>query len=376
MTTAAIIVAAGSGSRFGGDIPKQYQLLGGKPILQYSLDTLAQQVDQVVVVTGAGHARWLQHIQFPENARQVVGGATRQASVLVGLQTLAAQSPQHVLIHDAARPFITTALIQRLLAAQQKHVAVLPVVAVADTLKSADNGLVAATVSRDGLYAAQTPQGFHFKKILAAHAQFQDVAATDDAALAEMAGMPVTMVEGEKRNFKITTAEDMIMANALLPQQIRIGQGFDVHAFGDGNHVTLCGVKIPHNQGLQGHSDADVALHALADALLGSMALGDIGVHFPPSDPQWRGADSRVFLRHAKDLLDARGAVIQNVDVTIIAEAPKILPHRAAMQAVLMADLGLALDQVSIKGTTTEGLGFTGRREGIAAQAVVLTRCV
>jgi 2-C-methyl-D-erythritol 4-phosphate cytidylyltransferase/2-C-methyl-D-erythritol 2,4-cyclodiphosphate synthase len=319
----------------------------------------------------------------------VVGGPTRQASVRLGLESLVQGAPDHVLIHDAARPFVTSTVIGRVADAVARApggakgaIAALPVV---DTLKaSADDDVgkltsrtIAHTVDRRRLWRAQTPQGFDFATILTAHRRFADADdLTDDAAVAERAGATVLLVDGDEDNIKLTSEEDlrraMLRSNAGF--EIRTGSGFDVHRFGAGDHVMLCGVAVPHSQGLEGHSDADVALHALTDALLGAIAAGDIGQHFPPSDPRWRGAASDRFLAHAASLVAAAAGTVVNVDVTIICERPRIGPHRAAMSERLAAILGLPAGRVSVKATTTEGLGFTGRGEGIAAQAIASVR--
>lgn len=386
MSIAAVIVAAGEGRRMGGPVPKQFQLLGGVPLVVHSLRAFAahQEITMLVLVTDPAQASSL---PLPPGVRVVAGGATRQASVRAGLEALAGQVPERVLIHDAARPFVTVAQISAVLDATTGTNGAILAVPVADTLKQAtpDPGpfhVIGATLPRDGLWAAQTPQAFPYPLIRAAHQQLAGQEHTDDAALFEALGHPVQLVPGDRRTFKLTTPEDFIMAEALLaaaapPQpapEIRTGQGFDVHAFTDGNHVMLGGVRVPHSRALAGHSDADVALHALTDALLGALGEGDIGQHFPPSDPQWRGRDSRHFLRHAVGLLTARGGAVANADLTIICEQPKVGPHRDAMRAVIAADLGITPERVNIKGTTTERLGFTGRGEGIAAQAVITIR--
>ena len=308
----------------------------------------------------------------------MIGGSTRQASVHSGLEALAGHAPDRVLIHDAARPFVTTDTISRVIDALDTRTAVLPAVQVTDTLKRVENGTVTATVARDGLIAAQTPQGFRFDDIAAAHRRAvaegrQDF--TDDAAIAEWAGLSVAWVEGDRRNDKITTASDLEAARHAHAEGAshvvtRVGTGFDVHAFAPGNSVQLCGVEIAHNRALAGHSDADVGLHALCDALYGAVGSGDIGHHFPPSDARWKGTDSAVFLAHARREVAARGGRIVHVDVTLICERPKIGPHRDAMVARLATLLDLDHNSVSVKATTSERLGFTGRGEGIAAQAV------
>jgi 2-C-methyl-D-erythritol 4-phosphate cytidylyltransferase/2-C-methyl-D-erythritol 2,4-cyclodiphosphate synthase len=306
----------------------------------------------------------------------VDGGETRQASVLAGLEALVPEAPDLVLIHDAARPLVSPSVVGGVvnaLGSADGAIAALPVV---DTLRRVEGGFGAGTVPRDGLWAAQTPQGFRFPAILAAHRAAAGMALTDDAAVAEEAGLAVAMVEGDRDNFKITTEDDLVRAERLLagPPDIRVGQGFDVHRFAaGGEHVMLCGIAVPYGRGVDAHSDGDVGLHAATDAILGAIAAGDIGQHFPPSDMRWRGADSAVFLRHAGDLAARRGTLL-NLDLTILCEAPKVGPHRRAMAERIAAILGLETDRVSIKATTTERLGFLGRGEGIAAQATATVR--
>jgi 2-C-methyl-D-erythritol 4-phosphate cytidylyltransferase/2-C-methyl-D-erythritol 2,4-cyclodiphosphate synthase len=302
----------------------------------------------------------------------VAGGGTRQDSVRRGLEALAAAPPDLVLIHDAARPLVSAALIGRVLAALADAPGALPAIPVADSLRRAAGGRIVGEVDRQGLVRAQTPQGFRFPEILAAHRQAAGAGYTDDAAVAVAAGLAVALVDGEEGNFKVTTAADLARAEAALRPQswrTRVGQGCDVHRFGAGDHVMLCGVRVPHDAALVGHSDADVGLHALTDAVLGAVGAGDIGSHFPPGDPQWRGADSARFLRHAVAEVAARGGRVEHLDLTLVCERPRVGPHREAMRAAVAAIAGLQADQVSIKATTTEGLGFTGRREGIAAFA-------
>jgi 2-C-methyl-D-erythritol 4-phosphate cytidylyltransferase/2-C-methyl-D-erythritol 2,4-cyclodiphosphate synthase len=307
----------------------------------------------------------------------VAGGDTRQASVLAGLETLDGCAIDKVLVHDAARPFVSAGTIERVLSGLDRHDAVVAALPVADTLKRADaTGLVGGTIDRNGMWRAQTPQGFRFEPFLRAHraaAAAGRTDFTDDAAVAEWAGMAVHVVEGDERNVKITTAEDLTMAERLAAPasmpDLRTGSGFDVHRFGPGDAVWLCGVKVPHTAKLEGHSDADVALHALTDAILGAIADGDIGQHFPPGDAKWKGAASRLFLADAARRVRERGGKISCVDVTLLCEAPRISPHRDAMRAVIAEILGIDVGRVAVKATTTEGLGFTGRREGIAAMA-------
>jgi 2-C-methyl-D-erythritol 4-phosphate cytidylyltransferase/2-C-methyl-D-erythritol 2,4-cyclodiphosphate synthase len=371
-----LIVAGGRGSRFGGPLPKQYAILAGQPVLRRTLDVFGATpgIDRIQVVVASGdedlYRAAVEGIDLPP---PVAGGASRQQSVLNGLESLVAHAPDLVAIHDAARPFVRVSDIIGCLEALRPGIdgAVLGV-PLSDTLKKVDDaGLLAGTVPRAGLWRAQTPQIFRFAKLLAAHraaaalARHEATALTDDAAVAERAGLHVVMVEGHDDNRKITTAGDMIST-----METRTAFGFDVHGFADGSQVMLGGIVIPHGQALAGHSDADVALHALTDALLGTIGAGDIGKHFPPSDPQWRGVSSDRFLRHAVDLVDAAGGRIVHLDLTLVCEAPRIGPHRDAMVTSIARIAGVERDRVSVKATTTEGLGFTGRREGIAAQAV------
>ncbi len=372
----ALIVASGRGQRFGGALPKQYQPLAGRPVLRHCALRFARHPgiagvrvvihpeDQVDYQAACGDLALLP---------PVAGGATRQESVLCGLESLADQPPELVLVHDGARPLVDDGLIDRVLAGLAEHAAVLPALPVTDSLKRVEGDLVAGSVAREGLQRAQTPQGFRFAELLAAHRRFAGQALTDDTALMEAAGIPVAVVAGAEANLKITTAEDLARAQALLAGQLIpcTGQGFDVHRLEPGARLVLLGVPLPDEPfGLVGHSDADVGLHALTDALLGALGAGDIGSHFPPSEPQWRGADSTLFLEHARQLIEAAGGRILHIDVTLICERPKIGPHRAAMVARLAGLLRLPERRVSVKATTTERLGFTGRGEGIAAQAV------
>jgi 2-C-methyl-D-erythritol 4-phosphate cytidylyltransferase / 2-C-methyl-D-erythritol 2,4-cyclodiphosphate synthase len=381
---AAVVVAAGRGTRarLAGTAAKQYVPLGGVPVLRRTLQALSE-VEAIALLQVVIHADDLTDYEQAIAGLDgpllppALGGPTRQASVLAGLEALAAHGPDAVLIHDAARPFVDASLVSRVILALQKHDGAIPALAVADTLKRADaSGSVAATVPRAGLWRAQTPQGFHFSRILAAHravAAAGDHDLTDDAAVAERAGMTVALVEGSVRNVKLTTLEDFMVAerdlNGSLVPDVRTGTGFDVHRFADGDHVWLGGVRIAHTNRLEGHSDADVALHAITDAILGAIGDGDIGQHFPPSDPRWKGADSRIFLEDAARRVRALGGRIGNVDLTILCEAPKIGPHREAMRGAIAAILGIEIGRIGVKATTTEGLGFTGRREGIAAMA-------
>ena len=376
-STVALIVAAGRAERFGGGVPKQYLPLAGRPVLRHSIETFLAHpaVDAVRAVIQPEH-RALYDAATAGLALlpPVDGGATRQRSVLNGLESLRELAPARVLIHDAARPLVDAKLIGRTLAALDRAAGAVAAVPVTDTLKRTDDGRsVAGTVERAGLWRAQTPQGFRYADILAAHRAARDGAFTDDAAVAEAAGLAVALVAGSDDNLKVTTEADLERARRLLQGaavEWRTGSGFDVHGFGSGDAVMLCGVRVPHDRGLAGHSDADVGLHALTDAILGAIGAGDIGGHFPPNEPEWRGADSARFLAHAAGLVAARGGRLVHVDVTLICERPKIGPHRAAMVARVAGILGLAPDRVSVKATTTDGLGFTGRGEGIAAQAV------
>lgn len=377
--TAALIVAAGRGHRFGGPLPKQYADLAGCAVLRHTVNAM-QAHDRVDLVRCVIHADdkdlYDAAVSGLDLLDPVVGGAERQDSVRLGLESLEGLNVNTVLIHDAARPFIDRLTIDGVLAALQDHPGAIPALGVADTLKRGQDGVVSATVPRVDLYRAQTPQGFRLKEILDAHAKPGAADFTDDAQLFENLGLEVALTEGSEDNFKITTGEDLMRAERLLAarSEIRTAMGFDAHKFGDGDFVTLGGVEIPHTQGLEGHSDADVALHALTDALLGTISAGDIGQHFPPSDAQWKGAASDRFVQHAAKLIRERGGEIVNVDVTIICEAPKIGPHAQAIVARVADILAITSDRVSIKATTTEGMGFTGRREGISAQALAAVR--
>jgi 2-C-methyl-D-erythritol 4-phosphate cytidylyltransferase/2-C-methyl-D-erythritol 2,4-cyclodiphosphate synthase len=393
----ALIVAAGRGVRAGGDLPKQYRQLGGCAVLHHSARAFRDHpaIDAVrVVIHPADRALYDAAVDGLDLLPPVPGGAERQDSVRLGLESLADLKPVRVLIHDAARPLVSADLIDDTLRALGRAPGAIAALPVADTLKRGEDRRIVATVPREGLWRAQTPQGFDFAAILAAHRALAGERLTDDAAVAERRGLAVELVTGSEDNFKITTADDLARAEQALAQRdlaqrdlarhsggwdLRMATGFDVHRFGPGDRVMLGGIAIPHDQGLVGHSDADVALHALTDALLGTIGAGDIGQHFPPSDPQWRGADSARFLQHAAALVAARGGTIVHVDLTIICERPKIGPHRAPMVARIAELLGPVLaggdiGRVSVKATTTEGLGFTGRREGIAVQAAATVR--
>jgi 2-C-methyl-D-erythritol 4-phosphate cytidylyltransferase / 2-C-methyl-D-erythritol 2,4-cyclodiphosphate synthase len=367
MTTAVIIVAAGKGSRIGGPVPKQWQTLAGRPVLAHTMAAF-QGLRQVLVIRPEDRA--LAEALGPD-VLLVEGGATRDASVRAALEALAGSDVTQVLIHDGARPFPSPVLINRLLAALADHPGAAPALTVTDALWRGADGLVAGTQDRSGLYRAQTPQAFHFAAILAAHRAHPGGAA-DDVEVARAAGLDVAIVEGEESNLKLTFPGDFARAEAILRDRtmdVRLGNGYDVHAFTAGDHVWLCGVKVPHDKALLGHSDADVGMHALTDAIYGALAEGDIGRHFPPSDPQWKGAASHIFLAHAAGLIAQRGYRLANCDVTLVCERPKIGPHALAMQAELARILGVDVGLVSVKATTSERLGFTGREEGIAAIA-------
>ena len=390
MAFSTLVVAAGSGARAGDGDPKQWRRLGGKPVLRWSVETLlaAGSSPVVVVVAPGAEARAAEALAGLEGWTTVPGGATRAGSVRAGLAALDAAPDDIVLIHDAARPLLPREVIDRLLAAIDGGAdGALPVLPVADTIKRGADGVSTATVDRAHLWRAQTPQAFRAGRLAAAWANWpSDQTPTDDAAVVEHDGGLVALVPGDARLMKLTYPEDFQMAEAFLaasdrevraaaddrgPQKrTRVGSGFDVHRWGPGASVWLCGVEIPHDQTLIGHSDADAGLHALTDAILGALGDGDIGDHFPPSDPQWKGAASDRFLIHAADLVKARGGEIVHVDVTLICEQPKVKPHRQAMRDRLAELLSLPLDAVSVKATTTETLGFTGRGEGLAAQAV------
>jgi len=373
--TIALIVAAGRGQRLGDPIPKQYLELAGRPVLRRSIEAFLShpRVDAVRVVIRPDDAeRYRQATAGLALLEPVAGGAERQDSVRAGLESLAGLAPRSVLIHDAARPLVDAATISRTLDALADHAGAIAALPVTDTVKRGTDGLAGETIDRSGLWRAQTPQSFRYDSILAAHRAAAGQALTDDAAVAEHAGLAVALVLGHEDNIKITSPEDLLRAARLAgggAPDVRVGNGYDVHRFGPGETIMLCGVAVAHEQGLIGHSDADVGLHAITDALLGAIGDGDIGMHFPPSDPRWKGADSTSFLRHALGLVTGRGGRLTHVDVTIVCERPKVGPHRGAMVARLAETLGLDAARVSVKATTTEGLGFTGRREGIAAQA-------
>jgi 2-C-methyl-D-erythritol 4-phosphate cytidylyltransferase/2-C-methyl-D-erythritol 2,4-cyclodiphosphate synthase len=373
--TCALLVAAGSGSRSGAEEPKQYREIGGRPLLRHALQSLRHdRVDAIQVVIGPGqeeaYQRATKGLSLPP---PITGGATRQESVRRGLDALSQQgAPSRLLVHDAARPFLPASVLDRLLDALDASPAAVPVLPVVDTLARASGGL-GETVARDQLVRVQTPQAFRFPELVEAHERWTGTDATDDAQMVRAAGFHVATVAGDPALEKITFEDDFSRAEAMLAARRvpRTGMGFDVHAFGPGDAVWLGGIRVPHDRGLIGHSDADVLLHAITDALLGALGAGDIGQHFPPTDPRWRGAASAQFLEHAAGLADAAGGEILHVDATLICEAPRLGPHREAMRANIAALLRLPLGSISLKATTTERLGFTGRGEGIAAQAVV-----
>jgi 2-C-methyl-D-erythritol 4-phosphate cytidylyltransferase/2-C-methyl-D-erythritol 2,4-cyclodiphosphate synthase len=377
--TIALIVAAGASTRAGGTIPKQYRELGGRTPLALAAEAFLRHpaVRGVrVAIRAEDRVRYDTATAGLALMDPVIGGGTRQDSVRLGLESLAAEAPARVLIHDGARPFASAALIGRVVDALEGADAAAPLLPLADTLRR-KTATGYDIVPRGDLFRAQTPQGFRFAKILEAHRRFAHESVTDDLTLAERAGLAVTAVAGEEANMKLTEPADFALAERLaanaLPD-IRTGTGFDVHRFAPGDHLFLCGIRLAHDHGLEGHSDADCGLHALTDAILGALGAADIGTHFPPGDERWRGAASHVFLAYAGGLVREAGGVISHADVTLICERPKIAPHREAMRARIAEILGLSLSRVSVKATTTEGLGFTGRREGIAAQAVATIR--
>jgi 2-C-methyl-D-erythritol 4-phosphate cytidylyltransferase/2-C-methyl-D-erythritol 2,4-cyclodiphosphate synthase len=381
MTTCiALVVAAGRGTRLGAALPKQYLPVAGEPLLRHTLRALAAH-PRITGVRAVIHPDDRRH--YDDAARDldllppVPGGAQRQDSVRLGLESLIEIDPDMVAIHDGARPFADGALIDRVLDAVERGSGAIPALPVADTIKRGRDGRIVETVERSQLWRAQTPQAFRFREILAAHRAARGLELSDDAAVAERAGLAVSLVMGSEANLKVTAPEDLARAEGMALAElgdIRTGQGFDVHPLGPGDHVWLCGIKVPHERALIGHSDADVGLHAITDAILGALGAGDIGQHFPPSDSRWQGAASDQFLRHAAALVAKRGGCIAHVDVTLICERPKVSPHRPAMVARIAEILGLAPDRVSVKATTTEKLGFAGREEGIAAQAVATVR--
>lgn len=380
MKVAVIIVAAGRGQRARAERPKQYIPLCGKTILERSI-TAFMQVPQIDLIQCVIHQ---DDRQLYEQATQdmtlldpILGGECRQQSVLNGLQSLGIHEPDLVLIHDAARPFVSPKQIEDILTAAAEYGAVIPTLPVTDTIKEISGHNIKKTIDRSILTRAQTPQAFRYKLIFMAHKRMEGHQMSDDSAIAESCGIQVLTLEGEENNIKITTGEDVRKAENMIKESLtdnRSGLGFDVHAFEEGDQVILGGVKIPHDQKLKGHSDADVALHAVTDALLGAIGAGDIGQHFPPGDDQWKNASSDIFLKHAVQLIKDNGGIISNIDLTIICEAPKIAPHSPEIRQNIANILNLEPSRVSIKATTTESLGFTGRREGIAAQAIAAVR--
>ncbi|MBV6638073.1 MAG: bifunctional 2-C-methyl-D-erythritol 4-phosphate cytidylyltransferase/2-C-methyl-D-erythritol 2,4-cyclodiphosphate synthase [Mameliella sp.] len=369
MQTGIIIVAAGRGTRAGGGLAKQWRRVAGKPVARWTLEAFAGRGPLVMVVHPDDMSQ-AQAVTAGLDLRIVTGGADRSASVRAGLEALAQESPDHVLIHDVARPCVSPAVIDAVLYALDHHPGAAPALPVTDALWTGDGTRVTGTRDREVLYRAQTPQGFRFAEILAAHRAHPGGAA-DDVAVARAAGLDVAITQGDEANLKITTPGDFSRADSYLRGQmdIRLGNGFDVHAFEEGDHVILCGVRIPHSHKLKGHSDADVGMHAVTDAIYGALAEGDIGRHFPPSDPQWKGAASEIFLRHAVELARDRGFAIGNIDVTLICERPKVGPHAHEMTGKMAEIMALDAGRISIKATTSERLGFTGREEGIAALA-------
>jgi 2-C-methyl-D-erythritol 4-phosphate cytidylyltransferase / 2-C-methyl-D-erythritol 2,4-cyclodiphosphate synthase len=383
LKTAALILAAGRGTRARGPQPKQYAAIGGVPVLAHALRAFLAHPDIALVavaIAQGDEALYRAAVAGLANGKllsPIGGGPTRQTSVGNGLRALGAHLPDLVLIHDAARPFVTGDIIDRVLGALVQSPGAIAALPLADTLKQAGpDGRIKATIDRAHLWRAQTPQGFRFADILAAHERARAAGRedmTDDATVAEWAGLPVALVLGSAGNAKLTTPEDFAMAELVAGgPDVRVGQGFDVHRLIAGDHVWLCGVQIAHTQALEGHSDADVALHALTDALLGAVGAGDIGQHFPDFDPRWRGAASAIFVAEALRLVRARGGKIGNVDITLLCEAPRIAPHRDAMRRRIAELLELDETRISVKATTTEGLGFAGRREGIAAMATAM----
>lgn len=376
MTVTALLMAAGRGTRFGAEAPKQYLPLLGRPIMRHAAEALLREglVDRIVPVVAPGEETHVAGLLAGLPVLPPVpGGATRAESVRAGLEALVADPPAIVLVHDAARPVVPPGTIAALLAALQTTPGAIPAQPVADTLKRGAAGRIVETVPREALYRAQTPQAFRYEVLRAAH-RTGDGSATDDAALLEAAGLPVALVPGGESNVKITWPEDLARVEAHLAARMipRMGTGFDVHRLVEGRPLILCGITVPHHLGLSGHSDADVGIHALCDAIYGALAEGDIGRWFPPSEAQWKDADSARFLRHAAERIAARGGVLANADVTLICERPKIAPHAAAMRARLAELLGVSIDAISVKATTTERLGFPGRGEGIAAQAAAV----
>src|SRR5262245_40235151 len=382
--TAAVLVAAGRGLRAGAGGPKQYRSIGGQPVIYRAMESFSRHPDVFAVqpvVNPDDSAMFTAAVADLRHEPPTHGGATRQSSVLAGLEALAKHKPDIVLIHDAARPFVSQALISRAIEAASRTGAAIPAIPVTDTIKLiGDTGSIEATPERARLRIAQTPQSFRFDVILEAHRRAAKEGRsdfTDDAAIAEWAGLTVATFEGDVANMKLTTPEDFVREEARLAAQlgdIRTGTGYDVHAFGDGDHVMICGVRVPHSKGFLAHSDGDVGLHALVDAILGALADGDIGSHFPPSDPTWKGASSDRFLKYAVERVTARGGRIANLEVTLICERPKIGPLRDTMRAKIAEISGVNISRIAVKATTNERLVFTGREEGIAATASATIR--
>jgi 2-C-methyl-D-erythritol 4-phosphate cytidylyltransferase / 2-C-methyl-D-erythritol 2,4-cyclodiphosphate synthase len=388
MSVVAVIVAGGSGLRAGGGLPKQYQLVGGKPVIRWTLEAFLNHplISRVQTVIGIGHEALFAQATEGLTAllTPVSGGGSRQDSCRAGIEACSIYAPTKVLIHDAARPFLSPDLISSVISELDHAPAVIPGLPVADTMKYAPSGMIEKTVDRASLWFVQTPQGFRYDQILSAHRLALtdgQTSFTDDAAVAEYAGLKVQIVAGEQKNRKLTTSHDILEADREhsshrfegLPD-VRTGQGIDFHVFEKGTHVTLCGVQIPHTHKLKGHSDADVALHAVTDAILGSIGEADIGQHFPPTDKQWKGAASSIFVAKAMELLKARGGMLAHIDITILAESPRIGPHLIAMKQSLQGMLGISLDRIGIKATTTEKMGAIGRKEGMSASAIATVR--
>ena len=376
MTVTALIVAAGSGSRLGGGLPKQYRAIGGKAVLAHAVDALASHpgIDAVRVVIGEGQEKMARAALGPRDVGDlIVGGATRSDSVCAGLAVI---DSEFVLVHDAARPFCPHDVVDRLLGALASHDGAVPVLAISDTLATREGAMLGAPADRAALARVQTPQAFRTSLLKQAYADHAATDPTDESTVMRAAGHRVAAVEGDAMLDKLTTPADWARAEALCAARLvsRTGMGFDVHAFAGDGPIMMGGIEVPHERGLAGHSDADVVLHAITDALLGAAGLGDIGTHFPPSDPQWKDASSAIFLAHAATLIRERGGIIDFVDCTVIGEAPRVGPYRTAMRSSVASILGLPEALVSIKATTTEKLGFTGRREGLAAQAVATIR--
>ena len=376
--TDVVVVAAGRGTRFGGEIPKQFLPLGGRPLLRHCLESFVSHPsirNVATVIHPDDRAIYDAAADGLPLLPPVAGGAVRQESVLNGLEYLNESAPDHVLIHDGARPFVGSEMIDALLAALGEHDGAIPAIPVVDSLKRGENHRIVGEAERDGLWRAQTPQAFRYPAILSAHHAQSGRGHGDDAAVARAEGLAVALVPGSEENFKVTDSKDLELAERMLraragDTEIRTGQGFDVHRFGPGDHVMLCGIRIENDRGLIGHSDADVALHALCDAIFGALGAGDIGAHFPPTDPRWAKADSAAFLSYASSLVTkARGRIV-NLDLTLVCESPRIGPHRERMRARIATILTLEPGRVSVKATTTERLGFTGRNEGIAALAM------